>query len=742
MVQVPEKLAQAAHQRLKETLAEQKDTLLKIEEKRPMDAEDDHSRKVSYIQRKMVVSRGTADKIARYGPVAEMPLSEVKKSKAESLQGPTVDFMGICFVDLARAASRSVARVVFRNGNAQGSGFMVSQNLFLTNNHVIPSKEAASGFLLEFNYELDYADKETERTYFELDPEHFFETSRADDLDFTLVAVGKRLKGKATLKEAGYLPLVDSGDKHMKGTLINCIQHPNGTFKNIVVRDSRLLARTPNTLIYSSDTLPGSSGSPVFNDDFEVIALHHWGEPYKALMDPADDPNGMPLNGNEGIRISAIVDHLNVIRNLPQEKVALLNDVLNSDHRQPSLMRAVLKEEKESVDHTDLQVKQPQTDHMAETNKTVATGSTTFTFPLTITVHLGNAAAPAVSEAKTDKEGSDIAAIGTIGGEGLQPDSNWRTRKGYNPNFLGKKIPLPQLSRGQQQAAAENLKAAEGDNPHEFKYHHFSIIMNGERRLAFFTAVNIDGASVVRINRKTGVVTRGPEGAEGREKWFDNNRVDPEEVCEDSLYDDDPDMRIFHRGHLVKRTDPSWGNETMAVKGQADTFFFTNCSPQHSDFNPNKTKWAGLEDWITNTSDDEDLRVTVFSGPVFDRKDRQIGYLQIPEAFWKVVAWMEDGELRATGILASQKSLLDGSWQREGSENFSASELPDKLPEEYKVTIRHLEKIAGLDFGILAQADTYGGQGGGESVVTPTDRPDITPVGTYEELLPGRKAYS
>jgi hypothetical protein len=30
-------------------------------------------------------------------------------------------------------------------------------------------------------------------------------------------------------------------------------------------------------LQYTTDTLPGSSGSPVFNDDWEVVALHHGG---------------------------------------------------------------------------------------------------------------------------------------------------------------------------------------------------------------------------------------------------------------------------------------------------------------------------------------------------------------------------------------------------------------------------------------------------------------------------------
>lgn len=174
--------------------------------------------------------------------------------------------------------------------------------------------------------------------------------------------------------------------------------------------------------------------------------------------------------------------------------------------------------------------------------------------------------------------------------------------------------------------AATNLRAKGGDDPHDLKYQHFSIVMNGARRLPFSTAVNIDGASVVKINRKTGKVTSvevpDDEGAEAYEKWFDDPRVDANECSNQSLYDD-PTLTQFQRGHLVKRTDPSWGTASRALRAHADTFHFTNCAPQHELFNPNKTRWAGVEDWITKESDDEDMRVTVFSGPVLRDNDPQ-----------------------------------------------------------------------------------------------------------------------
>lgn len=55
---------------------------------------------------------------------------------------------------------------------------------------------------------------------------------------------------------------------------------------------------------YVTSTLPGSSGSPVFNDDWEVIGLHHAGG---YLPEKEDGP---VYFRNEGMTIKAILDDL------------------------------------------------------------------------------------------------------------------------------------------------------------------------------------------------------------------------------------------------------------------------------------------------------------------------------------------------------------------------------------------------------------------------------------------------
>ncbi|WP_153799681.1 DNA/RNA non-specific endonuclease [Foetidibacter luteolus] len=702
---VPPYIREAARKRLQETLEEQRISLDKISrEERPMDAEDKPDRKIAYIQKHVGVSKDIASAIANYDDPRNLPISEEKKSKAESMQGATLDYLDICFADLCRAASRSVARVIFDDGSPQGTGFMISPDLFITNQHVISSEAMAHGMQIEFNYESDFRKNLQNVTRFKLAPEKFFHAVPSDTLDFAIVAIGNKVSGPLDAAQLGFLPLVDSEDKHIKGMFVNCIQHPGGSTKQLVVRENRLLARTDTTLIYGSDTENGSSGSPIFNDEWEVLALHHWGEPYRAVV---EQPQGLPEAGNEGIRISAIVTYLKNFNGFKPHEAPLIAAALSYNFRFPSLMTAPVRPAPIGHQHnfpTDIK----KNEAMPSSAITNVGNVQTFTIPLTISVQLGQLSAantgPQVTQTDTPSAGEEAIRK-------FIPDPNYNNRRGYNPNFLGRKIPLPVLNEQQKQDAARNQLASPSADPFELKYYQFSVVMNGKRRMAFFTAVNIDGASVISIKRETGQVTRGPESvgaesAEARETWYDDNRIDDSEISEDNIYRDK--LKMFQRGHLVKRTDPSWGTESKAFKGQSDTFHFTNCSPQHKDFNPKTTRWAGVENWITKTSNDADIRVSVFSGPVFTPDDPHLGYLQIPKAYWKVVAWMEEGELFSTAIIADQSDLIKNIGEEAiGSESLF-DDIPAQLPEDYHVTIAEVESKTGLDFGILKDYDILG----------------------------------
>jgi V8-like Glu-specific endopeptidase len=53
------------------------------------------------------------------------------------------------------------------------------------------------------------------------------------------------------------------------------VQHPNGGYKQIVLTSNYVVAIKGHVLHYTTDTMPGSSGSPVFNDSWQVVAIHH-----------------------------------------------------------------------------------------------------------------------------------------------------------------------------------------------------------------------------------------------------------------------------------------------------------------------------------------------------------------------------------------------------------------------------------------------------------------------------------
>ena len=159
-----------------------------------------------------------------------------------------------------------------------GTGFLVSPQLLLTNNHVLKTAEAAAASFVEFDYQEGTDGAPLPVTKVGLDPAAFFVTDRA--LDFTMVAVRPGADARARMMALGYLPMTGGDDGYVIGENVTIIQHPNGKAKQVALRDNQVIGESAaKYLHYRTGTMPGSSGSPVFNDDFELVALHHSGVP-------------------------------------------------------------------------------------------------------------------------------------------------------------------------------------------------------------------------------------------------------------------------------------------------------------------------------------------------------------------------------------------------------------------------------------------------------------------------------
>lgn len=227
------------------------------------------------------------------------------------------DLVGVAYLDLARAAARAVGRVVLKDARGRtagyGTGWLCSPRALLTNHHVLAGAEAARSAVIEFDYELRPDGTLRDRVTLNLDPAALFVTSAA--LDYSLVAVG------GDTSAFGWLPLFGSTGKALLGEALSIVQHPSGEPKQIALRENRLVDLLPDFLHYETDTAPGSSGSPVFNDAWEVVALHHSGVPRRDARGRVLRKGGQPAQpgdpdtlidwiANEGVRVSRIVEDL------------------------------------------------------------------------------------------------------------------------------------------------------------------------------------------------------------------------------------------------------------------------------------------------------------------------------------------------------------------------------------------------------------------------------------------------
>ncbi|RIJ69424.1 DNA/RNA non-specific endonuclease [Nakamurella silvestris] len=201
-------------------------------------------------------------------------------------------------------------------------------------------------------------------------------------------------------------------------------------------------------------------------------------------------------------------------------------------------------------------------------------------------------------------------------------------KSGYDPGFLGLQVPLPTVPSPIPTT--------------QLPYSHFTVVLRLDRRLAAVSAVNIHGALLKAVPR-----TMDP--------WRIDPRVGDGAQATNSIYVGND----FDRGHLTRREDPCWGTQAEAEEANSDTFYFTNAAPQVATFNQSKSLWRGLEDYVIEHAEKYEQRLNVFTGPILDESDPLYRGLRVPLQFYKIIAWVGEGGLSATGYILDQSELVE-----------------------------------------------------------------------------------
>jgi V8-like Glu-specific endopeptidase len=206
--------------------------------------------------------------------------------------------------------SQAVAQVRTSTGEGFGTGFLIlgkdlapqlgDEFLLLTNAHVVsddPSVQKEKGSLPPEDAVVVFeALKSTEEREYRIDK--LLWTSPPDELDATLLRLDSPIQVLESYPVAKNPPNVDGKQK------VYIIGHPGGRTLSFSLHDNLLLDYDDRFLHYRTPTEGGSSGSPVFNQQWKLIGLHHAGgfELQRLHGNPGT------YAANEGIQIQRIIE--------------------------------------------------------------------------------------------------------------------------------------------------------------------------------------------------------------------------------------------------------------------------------------------------------------------------------------------------------------------------------------------------------------------------------------------------
>ena len=215
------------------------------------------------------------------------------------------DLLPFYVLELGARLGTAVCKLGF-DDEEDGTGFLLGPDLLLTNNHVLPDPGRARLARCIFEYQLGVDRKPKETVAFRLDPDNLFITSPAETgLDYTFVRIDP-----AAAARFGQIPASRGSFGSLQGEYAHVVQHPGGKMKRVTYRDNRIYEDDGLFIRYTADTEPGSSGSPVFNNDWQLIGLHHRSRRITQAQVDAEPELARYQYLNQAIKLSAIASDL------------------------------------------------------------------------------------------------------------------------------------------------------------------------------------------------------------------------------------------------------------------------------------------------------------------------------------------------------------------------------------------------------------------------------------------------
>lgn len=224
----------------------------------------------------------------------------------ERIIGRSSTLIDICFLEGGLRVSPAIGRLLVSFGPGAsntfwGSGFLVEAPglpLLVTNYHVLyeqlkPGAAPASRVEIWFGYELglDGKPKELHKAMGDI-------SSIQGDASLDWAAIRLREHLPDSLIK---LPLKSPAKPVEPFDRAYIIQHPKGGMKKIGMHHNDIFHVDDHHIQYVTDTDQGSSGSPVFNEQWELIALHH-----RYVQIPMGD-KAPPVYRNQGVRIEQVM---------------------------------------------------------------------------------------------------------------------------------------------------------------------------------------------------------------------------------------------------------------------------------------------------------------------------------------------------------------------------------------------------------------------------------------------------